>query len=246
MKNTLETRLGIFFALAVVVAVIILEMIGAGDFFKAGNKITGSFKTAQELKRGDFVKMAGVEIGRVEDIELENGRAKITMKVQKRFEIKTDARAVIKFTGLMGQNFVSIEGGTAGAPRIETGQIDTFEQPDLSALMVKLEGGASGVENLTKSFSHDQLPGNPPENEPRPGHRRKTDQRRHFPQERPAHLAEARQGHRFTRRPRPSERPRPGHRQFLLRFLPNRFRGPDSPLHRHRRKNGDGIPFARS
>ena len=95
MKNNLETRLGIFFALALVVAVLILEMIGAADFFKGGYNITGSFRNAQDLKRGDLVKTAGVEIGRVEKIELENGRAKVTMKIQKRFEIKTDARAAI-------------------------------------------------------------------------------------------------------------------------------------------------------
>jgi phospholipid/cholesterol/gamma-HCH transport system substrate-binding protein len=157
MKNTLETRLGIFFALALVVAVVILEMIGAADFFKGGYVISASFKTAQELKRGDFVKMAGVEIGRVEDVGLENARAKVTMKIQKKYEIKTDAKALIKFTGLMGQNFVSIEGGSATAPAIQSGSIETIEQPDLSALMAKLEGVAGGIENLTKSFSTDNI-----------------------------------------------------------------------------------------
>jgi phospholipid/cholesterol/gamma-HCH transport system substrate-binding protein len=157
MKNTLETRLGIFFALALIVAVVILEMVGAMDWFKGGYHITGSFRSAQELKKGDFVKMAGVEIGRVEKIELENGRAKVNMKIQARFEIKTDAKAFIKFTGLMGQNFVSIEGGSPGAPRLVSGSLETGEQPDLSTLMTKLEGVATGVENLTKSFSSDNL-----------------------------------------------------------------------------------------
>ena len=157
MKNTLETRLGIFFALALVVAVLLLEMVGAMDWFKGGYKINATFKTSQELKRGDFVKMAGVEIGRVDGIELENGRAKVSMKIQAKYEIKTDAKAAIKFTGLMGQNFVSIEGGGTGAPAIQSGSLDTIEQPDLSVLMSKLEGVATGVENLTKSFSTDNL-----------------------------------------------------------------------------------------
>ena len=124
MKNTLETRLGIFFALALVVAVFILEMIGATDFFRSGYRISASFKSAQELKKGDLVKMAGVEIGRVEDIELENARAKVTMKIQAKYKIKTDAKALVKFTGLMGQNFVSIEGGSPTAPDILSGSID--------------------------------------------------------------------------------------------------------------------------
>src|SRR5262245_37355711 len=102
MKNTLETRLGIFFALAIVAAVLILEMIGVADFFKPGYSIHAYFKNAQELKKGDPVKMAGVEVGRVQRIELTNELAKVTMKIRRaEAEIKTDSKAIIKFTGLM-------------------------------------------------------------------------------------------------------------------------------------------------
>jgi phospholipid/cholesterol/gamma-HCH transport system substrate-binding protein len=159
MKNTLETRLGIFFALALAVAVLVLEMVGAADFFRGGYQISARFKNAQDLKKGDLVKMAGVEIGRVTKIQLEAGQALITMKIIKRDDVRvtTDARAAIRFTGLMGNNFVAIEGGSENAPRIESGSLQTYEQPDLSALMSKLEGVASGVENLTKSFSTDNI-----------------------------------------------------------------------------------------
>lgn len=157
MKNTLETRLGLFFALALVVAVLILEMIGAADFLRPGDHITATFNTIQDLKKGDLVKLAGVEIGRVQDITLENGRAKVSLKIKPQYEIKTDAKAVIKFAGLMGQNFVSIEGGSAAAPPVKMGSIQTAEQPDLAVLMAKLEGVAGGIENLTKSFSTDNL-----------------------------------------------------------------------------------------
>src|SRR5688500_5921185 len=106
MKNTLETRLGIFFALALVVAVIVLEMVGAADFFKKGYQVFGTFKNAQELKKGDLVKLAGVEIGRVEDVGLVKNQARVTMKIDGKHQVPTDAKAVIKFTGLMGQNFI--------------------------------------------------------------------------------------------------------------------------------------------
>ena len=158
MKNTLETRLGIFFALALVVAVIILEMIGAADFFKSGYQVNASFKNAQELKKGDLIKMAGVEIGRVETIDLVAQQARVTMKIKGKYAIKTDSKAAIKFTGLMGQNFVSIENGSANAPdATQGGTLQTVEQPDLSAIMVKLENVASGIEGLTKSFSPESF-----------------------------------------------------------------------------------------
>jgi phospholipid/cholesterol/gamma-HCH transport system substrate-binding protein len=110
-----------------------------------------------------MVKMAGVEIGRVEKIELENDPnslavAKVTMKIKDDFKIKTDAKAIIKFTGLMGQNYVAIEGGSPRAAVITKGSaLDSAEQPDLSALMVKLESVATGVEGLTKSFSTEGI-----------------------------------------------------------------------------------------
>ena len=160
MKNTLETRLGLFFALALIVSVFILEMIGAMDFLKSAYPVSGSFRNAQELKKGDMVKMAGVEIGWVDNITLEDGRARVVMKIRTKYQdrIKTDAKAAIKFTGLMGQNFVSIEGGSATAPKVlDGGVLETYEQPDLSVLMAKLENVASGVEGLTKSFSPDNF-----------------------------------------------------------------------------------------
>jgi phospholipid/cholesterol/gamma-HCH transport system substrate-binding protein len=158
MKNTLETRLGVFFALALIVSVIILEMIGAADFLKRGYQVSAYFKTAQELKKGDQVKLAGVEIGTVEDIQLITNRARVTMKIQEKYEIRTDSRAVIKFAGLMGQNFVSVEGGSDGAPRLLDGAtLQTGEQPDLGVVMQKLQDVATGVEGLTKSFSPDNF-----------------------------------------------------------------------------------------
>ncbi len=159
MKNTsLETKLGMFVALVVVAAVVLLEMAGGTDFFKKGYRLHGLFNTAQELKVGDAVKMAGVPIGKVEKIGFEQGRVKVTMKLDQFAEVKTDAKATIKFAGLMGQNFVSINLGTPSVPNLTPDSvIQTAEQPDLSAMMQKLDNAAAGIENLTKSFSGDTL-----------------------------------------------------------------------------------------
>ena len=159
MRNTLETRLGIFFALTLIVAVIILEMVGVADFFKPGYRVTADFKTVQELKKGDLVKMAGVEIGRVDSISLTNEKVRVTMKIKKRdAELKTDSKATIKFTGLLGQNFVAIDFGSANSPRaVEGASLSTIEQPDLSSIMAKLDNVAGDIQGLTKSFTPDNL-----------------------------------------------------------------------------------------
>src|ERR1043166_4258698 len=148
MKNTLETRLGIFVALVVIAAVLIIETVGGIEKFKRGYRVHALFNTAQELKVGDRVKMAGVEIGRVERIALTETKVKVTMKLYAGAVVKTDSIATVKFAGLMGQNFVSLDFGSPGAKRLEDDQIvATVEQPDLSAIMQKLDNVASGVEN---------------------------------------------------------------------------------------------------
>ena len=158
MKNSLETRLGIFVVLVIVAAFLITETLGGLEWFQGGLTVSGLFDTVQDLKVGNNVKMAGVEIGRVEKIALEGNRVRVTMKLHSDAVVKTDSQAVIKFTGLMGQNFVSISFGTPDAPRAVNGTVlATAEQPDLNAIMTKLDGATTGIENLTKSFTPDTI-----------------------------------------------------------------------------------------
>ena len=154
MKNSLETRIGLFVALAVLAAAIVLERVGSFEMFESGKHVKALFANVQDLKVGDRVKMAGVEIGRVQGIQLTNNRVRVMMKVRPTAEVKTDSIATIKFTWLLGQNFVSIDFGTPqGEPLKEDQYVATAEQADLSAMMQKIDNVASGVENLTKSFT---------------------------------------------------------------------------------------------
>jgi len=158
MKNTLETRLGIFFALALIAAFLIMEMIGSFDFFKRGIRVHAQFNTVQELKEGDPVKIAGVQVGRVEKIDLLEDKVDVTMKLNKPDYVKTDSKAIVKFAGLMGQNFVEIRFGSATAPKADNHTlIKSEEQPDLSMLMSRLDKVASGIERATESISGESF-----------------------------------------------------------------------------------------
>jgi phospholipid/cholesterol/gamma-HCH transport system substrate-binding protein len=158
MRNTLETKLGIFVFLAVISAWAIVETLGGVTWFQPGYHVSALFTTVQDLKPGDRVKMAGVEIGRVEDIRLTDTKVKVIMKINEEATVKTDSKASVKFTGLMGQNFVGIDFGSSEAAKAKDGtELDTYEQPDLSAVMQKLSGAVDGIQNMTKSFSGDDI-----------------------------------------------------------------------------------------
>src|SRR5579863_3527965 len=118
MKNTLETRLGLFVVIVLVAGFCILEVLGAGNIFKTGLHATARFDGIQDLKLGDTVKMAGVPIGKVEKINLDqsDGRVQLLLKLNKDAPVHTDSKATIKFTGLMGQYYVSVDFGSPRSP----------------------------------------------------------------------------------------------------------------------------------
>ena len=158
MKNSLETKLGIFVFLAILAGWAIVETLGGADWFHHGIRVSAQFDTAQDLKPGDRVKMAGVEIGRVEDLQLTNSKVEVVMKLRDGALVKTDSKASIKFTGLMGQNFLDVSFGSPGAEKAKDGtRIDSVEQPDLSAIMTKLNGAVDGVQTMTKTFASDDI-----------------------------------------------------------------------------------------
>jgi phospholipid/cholesterol/gamma-HCH transport system substrate-binding protein len=158
MKNTLETRLGLFFALALIAGVVILELAGTRDLLNKGYSIRARFDNIQELKEGDPVKMAGVEIGHIERIQLSDNKVEVVLNVDRKANVKTDSKAAIKFVGLMGQNYISVTFGSSDAPVVAPNALlETEEQADLNSLMVKLQNVAEGVEGLTKNFSGENF-----------------------------------------------------------------------------------------
>ena len=160
MKNTLETRLGMFAAVIVLAAVTLVEILGGTERFQRTYVLHALFSGTQELKKGDAVKMAGVEIGRVKAIDLSetNNKVMVTLKLKEKYKVRTDAVAMVKYTGLMGQNFIGIDFGTPGSPYLsENNFIQTAEQPDISAVIQKINNVAGNVENLTKSFTGDKI-----------------------------------------------------------------------------------------
>src|SRR5208282_3060390 len=158
MKNSLETRLGVFVTLTVIAAVVIIETLGGVEMFRGGYHLNALFDTVQDLKVGNSVKLAGVEIGRVEKIALAGDKVRVTMKLHSDAVVRTDSKATIKFTGMMGQYFVSIDFGTPGTPpAMEGAVIATEEQPDLNAVMTKLNDAAEGIKRFGDAFSGDKI-----------------------------------------------------------------------------------------
>ncbi|MBN1878648.1 MCE family protein [bacterium] len=78
-----------------------------------GYRVHIFFDSISGLKTKSKVRYAGVEIGYVESIALEDGRAKVTIKLDPNIVIPANAKFVIGSSGLMGDKFIAISGGSA-------------------------------------------------------------------------------------------------------------------------------------
>jgi phospholipid/cholesterol/gamma-HCH transport system substrate-binding protein len=159
-QTPLEYYLGLFFVGALVVGAIILHLLGGIDLLRHGLRVNARFADVLELKPGDPVKMAGKQIGRVDAIELADGRLLVRMRIlDPKAVVRTDTQATIKFSGLLGQNFVSLDFGSAkGQPiTIPDQEIETVPQPDVSSLLAHIDGVAKDLEKISGNFTDLKL-----------------------------------------------------------------------------------------
>src|SRR5258708_25017592 len=102
MKDSLETRLGMFVALALIAGFIIIEVLGVPNFFKPAYRLRALFNNTQELKVGDPVKMAGVPVGRVEKIGLTTNKGEGTLPLNRDTPVHTATKATLPVARLLG------------------------------------------------------------------------------------------------------------------------------------------------
>jgi phospholipid/cholesterol/gamma-HCH transport system substrate-binding protein len=158
MRNSLETRLGMFFALSVIAAFLLLELGGGVRWFRSGRTVRAAFRNVQDLKVGDPVRLGGVSIGSVSRVALTGDQVEVSLRIENAAQVRTDSAATIRFTGMMGQNYVSLDFGTPTAPlAADNTLLVAKEQPDLATLMEKLNGVAEGVQTMTRSFSGEEF-----------------------------------------------------------------------------------------
>ncbi|BCB96408.1 outer membrane lipid asymmetry maintenance protein MlaD [Dissulfurispira thermophila] len=111
-----------------------LEVIGGG-----GYTVYAEFQKAGGIKSGSIVEIAGVEVGKVKSIRLNNDyQALVEITIYKDVKLQEDAIASIKTKGLIGEKYIQITPG--GSERLiqNGGRIrETESAVDLEELISK-------------------------------------------------------------------------------------------------------------
>ncbi|MDC0110939.1 MlaD family protein, partial [Alphaproteobacteria bacterium] len=94
---------------------LILGMKTVNDNQKEGYQISLIFGSSAGLKNGDHVKISGINVGKILNLELnmENYNAKVIINLNDNIKVPDDSSARIISSSLLGGNFIDIIPGSA-------------------------------------------------------------------------------------------------------------------------------------
>lgn len=110
-------KLLIFIVITTLATSVLVATIG-NITFSGKTEYRAEFVDATGVVTGDDVRIAGVKVGAVEDIEIvDRDRARITFTVEDGTELNDSTHAAIRYRNLVGQRYISLtqDGGETGA-----------------------------------------------------------------------------------------------------------------------------------
>jgi len=150
-----ELKVGSFALMILAVLTFMTFKVGGLDWLKKkGYVVYTEFKNIGGLDEKTKIKIAGVDSGTVEKIELKNGKARLTLRVDKNVVLYSDASVGIKSTGLLGDKYLELGVG-AKAPFLKDGDTLTnvTETVDMDDLIRNLTNVSTSISNFASALN---------------------------------------------------------------------------------------------
>lgn len=148
------------FALVAVAVLWVMWSVLLNSTSGATKTYTAQFTDVSGLNEGDNVRIAGVRVGRVDRMKLDDNHADVTMSVQADQPVFQNTLAEIRYQNLIGQRYIAlVPGSGAATPLPDGGTIPlarTRPSFDLSVLL----NGFQPLFSVLKPEDVNQLAGN--------------------------------------------------------------------------------------
>ncbi len=161
MNINKETKVGIFVVIVLLILTYFSIKVGKIHIFKPPTYIISAyFKSANGIGIGTSVTMAGIKIGTVEKIKLENGLARVYMTIKSKYKVYPRYVASIRSMSLLGESYISIS-QVNGEPKNQTKESlnnevikSEISPQSMSALIMKFAKTANNLEKVSKSLKN--------------------------------------------------------------------------------------------
>lgn len=141
MKWSQEAKVGLFSFIGIAVfAAIIIQLSSTVLFGKSGFHVTAYFREAEGIEPGNPIHYAGVDVGMVDRISIENGEAVLKLRFYKDVKVPKDADFSIQTSSVMGGRFIKAAGGHLERGYLQDGMtVQGQATPGIDAAMDKMD-----------------------------------------------------------------------------------------------------------
>ena len=152
----LETKVGAFFLTTITVLGLLILRTEKLDLFgkKNNRRFVMDFRQVAGISPQSQVRVAGVKVGIVEEIKLEQGKARLIIGVPSDLPIYADATVQLSSLGILGEKYVDLDQGhSSTGPMAENGNIPSHEGVSLDNLMETLSAIGKDVKGVTSALN---------------------------------------------------------------------------------------------
>ncbi len=147
--NRTHIGLGLFVVVTLGLLIWLAQSIGAIGG-RNGDRYEVRLEHAAGLVENNAVKVAGVEVGKIESIHVDHDIAVLTLNVDSDIVLHTDARAIVRAKSLLGEKYLQLDPGTLESPVLEPGSeiVDVgthFEIDQVLNALQPLLGGEDSI-----------------------------------------------------------------------------------------------------
>jgi phospholipid/cholesterol/gamma-HCH transport system substrate-binding protein len=120
-----QLRVGLFTIVTLGLVAVVVIVFGGIKFWHHRDHFFVVFdRSVVGLENGAQVTMNGIEVGRVDDLELDRknlGRVRVEIEVEQDTPVRADTRAFLSLTGLTGLKTIDLDGGSLAAAPVAPG-----------------------------------------------------------------------------------------------------------------------------
>ncbi|MFN8791930.1 MAG: MlaD family protein [Bdellovibrionales bacterium] len=160
--KALELKVGaLVVGVAALIGLMSMQVSDDPAFLSRKQKAYFIVPSATGLIKGSVVRTAGIPVGVIRDISLQNGQARVDISVKADVPLSTSAGVAIRSTGILGDKFVEVfPGAESDPPLADGGQIlNVSDQGSLDNVMSKVGEIAESLkkvsDNLAEAVSED-------------------------------------------------------------------------------------------
>ena len=156
-EKNLELTVGVFVLIGLTVAAVMVIRFGSYGYKHESHPLTAVFAFTNGVVVGAPVRLAGVEVGKVEDLVFsEQGQfgVEVRMQIVKGTIIRSDARPVINSLGIMGEKYIEFLPVSTTAPIMKPGDKIMGTTPvALNELMEQGKKVATQIQNMISGWA---------------------------------------------------------------------------------------------